>query len=39
MIGWGHDAGLMDFNAKTRKVFVPKEEDAEEASADSASRH
>jgi NitT/TauT family transport system ATP-binding protein len=25
MIAWGRYAGLMDFNAKTRMVFVPKE--------------
>jgi NitT/TauT family transport system ATP-binding protein len=27
MIAWGRYAGLMDFNAKTRMVFVPKKED------------
>src|SRR5450830_920637 len=33
MIAWGRYAGLMDFNAKTGMVFVPKNEDAaEEAS-------
>ena len=33
MIAWGRYAGLMDFNAKTGMVFVPKnEETAEEAS-------
>ena len=30
MIAWGRYAGLMDFNAKTRMVFVPKDEDAED---------
>ena len=30
MIAWGRYAGLMDFNAKTRMVFVPKDEDADE---------
>ncbi len=29
MIAWGRYAGLMDCNAKTRKVFVPKGEDDE----------
>lgn len=29
MIAWGRYAGLMDFNAKTRMVFVPKSEDSE----------
>ena len=34
MIAWGRYAGLMDFNANTGMVFVPKHEDsAEEASA------
>ena len=34
MIAWGRYAGLMDFNANTEMVFVPKNEDsAEEASA------
>ena len=28
MIAWGRYAGLMDFNAKTGMVFVPKNEDA-----------
>ncbi|HEY8100326.1 MAG TPA: nitrate/sulfonate/bicarbonate ABC transporter ATP-binding protein [Burkholderiaceae bacterium] len=28
MIAWGRYAGLMDFNAKTRMVFVPKEGEA-----------
>ena len=28
MIAWGRYAGLMDFNAKTRMVFVPKDSDA-----------
>jgi NitT/TauT family transport system ATP-binding protein len=28
MIAWGRYAGLMDCNAKTKMVFVPKEEDA-----------
>ena len=28
MIAWGRYAGLMDFNAKTDMVFVPKNEDA-----------
>ena len=33
MIAWGRYAGLMDFNAKTGMVFLPKNEDAaEEAS-------
>ena len=27
MIAWGRYAGLMDFNAKTRMVFVPEEND------------
>jgi NitT/TauT family transport system ATP-binding protein len=31
MIAWGRYAGLMDFNAKTRMVFVPKEDASEEA--------
>ena len=32
MIAWGRYAGLMDYNAKTRLVFVPAEEDdAEDA--------
>ena len=30
MIAWGRYAGLMDFNAKTRMVFVPQEEDSVE---------
>ena len=30
MIAWGRYAGLMDFNAKTRMVFVPKDEDADD---------
>ena len=30
MIAWGRYAGLMDFNAKTRMVFVPKKEDSAE---------
>ncbi len=30
MIAWGRYAGLMDFNAKTGMVFVPKGETAEE---------
>jgi NitT/TauT family transport system ATP-binding protein len=30
MIAWGRYAGLMDCNAKTRMVFVPKEEEAAE---------
>ena len=30
MIAWGRYAGLMDFNAKTRMVFVPEEEQAAE---------
>jgi len=30
MIAWGRYAGLMDFNAKTGMVFVPKDEDATE---------
>jgi NitT/TauT family transport system ATP-binding protein len=30
MIAWGRYAGLMDFNAKTRMVFVPKDEEADE---------
>jgi NitT/TauT family transport system ATP-binding protein len=30
MIAWGRYAGLMDYNAKTRMVFVPHEEDAVE---------
>jgi NitT/TauT family transport system ATP-binding protein len=30
MIAWGRYAGLMDFNANTRMVFVPKNEDAVE---------
>jgi NitT/TauT family transport system ATP-binding protein len=37
MIAWGRYAGLMDFNAKTHKVFVPGE-DAEEPQGE-ASRH
>jgi NitT/TauT family transport system ATP-binding protein len=28
MIAWGRYAGLMDYNAKTGMVFVPKEDDA-----------
>jgi NitT/TauT family transport system ATP-binding protein len=28
MIAWGRYAGLMDYNAKTEIVFVPKEDDA-----------
>jgi len=28
MIAWGRYAGLMDFNPKTRRVFVPKEGEA-----------
>ena len=31
MIAWGRYAGLMDFNANTRMVFVPKNEDGVEA--------
>ena len=35
MIAWGRYAGLMDYNTKTRMVFVPREEDSiEEASDD-----
>ncbi len=30
MIAWGRYAGLMDFNAKTGMVFVPKDEDSAE---------
>jgi NitT/TauT family transport system ATP-binding protein len=30
MIAWGRYAGLMDYNAKTRKVFVPEEDSAED---------
>lgn len=30
MIAWGRYAGLMDFNAKTRMVFVPEDEDVED---------
>ena len=30
MIAWGRYAGLMDFNAKTRMVFVPKDAEAQE---------
>jgi NitT/TauT family transport system ATP-binding protein len=30
MIAWGRYAGLMDFNTKTRMVFVPKDEEANE---------
>ena len=30
MIAWGRYAGLMDFNAKTGMVFVPKDEDNDE---------
>jgi len=30
MIAWGRYAGLMDYNAKTGMVFVPKEEDTVE---------
>jgi NitT/TauT family transport system ATP-binding protein len=30
MIAWGRYAGLMDFNAKTGMVFVPKNEDTDE---------
>jgi NitT/TauT family transport system ATP-binding protein len=32
MIAWGRYAGLMDYNAKTGMVFVPKDEDAVEDS-------
>nr|WP_315431176.1 nitrate/sulfonate/bicarbonate ABC transporter ATP-binding protein [uncultured Albidiferax sp.] len=31
MIAWGRYAGLMDFNAKTHRVFVPKSEAEEES--------
>jgi NitT/TauT family transport system ATP-binding protein len=31
MIAWGRYAGLMDFNAKTRMVFVPKDGEALES--------
>jgi len=31
MIAWGRYAGLMDYNAKTHTVFVPKDEDEDEA--------
>lgn len=27
MVAWGRYAGLMDYNAKTRKVFVPEEDE------------
>ena len=30
MIAWGRYAGLMDFNAATRMVFVPKEDEMDE---------
>jgi NitT/TauT family transport system ATP-binding protein len=30
MIAWGRYAGLLDYNAKTRKVFVPEEEESAE---------
>jgi len=30
MIAWGRYAGLMDFNAKTRMVFVPKDGETQE---------
>ena len=30
MIAWGRYAGLMDFSVKTRTVFAPKDEEAEE---------
>lgn len=30
MIAWGRYAGLMDYNAKTGMVFVPKDEDEED---------
>lgn len=30
LIAWGRYAGLMDYNAKTRMVFVPEEEDGAE---------
>ncbi len=30
MIAWGRYAGLMDYNAKTRMVFVPQEEEGTE---------
>lgn len=30
MIAWGRYAGLMDYNAKTRIVFVPEEEESRE---------
>lgn len=33
MIAWGRYAGLMDFNAKTGMVFVPKHEDSPEETA------
>jgi len=33
MIAWGRYAGLMDFNAKTGMVFVPKTEDSAEEAA------
>jgi NitT/TauT family transport system ATP-binding protein len=38
MIAWGRYAGLMDFNAKSRKVFVPEDEAADEAPG-ATSRH
>lgn len=28
MVAWGRYAGLMDYNAKTRKVFVPSDQDS-----------
>ena len=31
MIAWGRYAGLMDFNPKTRMVFVPEEENSEDS--------
>ena len=30
MIAWGRYAGLLDYNAKTQKVFVPEEEESAE---------
>jgi NitT/TauT family transport system ATP-binding protein len=30
MIAWGRYAGLMDFNAKTGMVFVPKNDESTE---------
>ncbi|MBV8502729.1 MAG: ATP-binding cassette domain-containing protein [Paucibacter sp.] len=30
MIAWGRYAGLMDYNSQTRRVFVPKDDDAAE---------